>query len=249
MITLFQQLGRFLNNMDSKAMTSALVTLALFAFVTVMLVYGTDWLGINQHAVNDIMYSVEQSPFALIGLIAVFSALALTGFPQTLLIAGTVAVFGAQQGAIYSWIATMCSATLTFILGHAFGGRFVRKLSAGRAATMIKVMQEHGLLASMIVRWTPSAPFIVINSICGAAHIPFWKFGTGTGIGILPKILFISIFTHQVDDIVGFFQSRNLKDLIVIGSLIAGWIIFLLVVRWLYRRLRNSTLQGLDSDA
>ena len=248
MLTLFRQIGHFLNNMDAKAITSALVTLGLFAFVAVMLVYGTDWLGINQDAVNDIMFHVEQSPFAIVGVIAVYCALALTGFPQTLLIAGTVAVFGAQQGAIYGWIATMSSATLTFVLGHAFGGRFVRKLSAGRAATMVEVMQRRGLLASMVVRWTPSAPFIVINAICGAGHIPFWKFAVGTGIGILPKILFISLFTEQVDDLVGFFQSRDLKDLIVIGALVAAWIIFLLFVRWFYMRLRQNTLKGLGPD-
>ncbi|ADM08286.1 membrane protein, putative [Parvularcula bermudensis HTCC2503] len=246
MVTLFQKLAHFFNNMDARALSSLLVTLLLIAIIAVLIVFGADWLGIDQSSLNQIMNRVAASPFALIGVIAVFSALALVGFPQTLLIAGTVAVFGPVTGALNSWIATMCSATLTFVLGLVFGGRFVRKLSAGRAATMIEVVRQHGLLASMFIRVTPSAPFIVINAICGAAHIAIWKFWLGTGIGIAPKILFLSVFTEQVDELLGFFQSRDPRDLLTIGLLLLAWLGFLLVVRVIFRRLRQSTLQGLD---
>ncbi|MEM6648976.1 MAG: VTT domain-containing protein [Pseudomonadota bacterium] len=248
MITLFKRFGTFLNNMDARAVTSLSVTLVLLTFIALMLIYGAEWLGLDQYRVNDIMTRVSNSPFAILGVIAVYSALALTGFPQTLLIAGTVAVFGAQSGSFYAWVATMCSGTLTFMLGHVFGGSFVKRLSAGRAATMIEVVRQHGLLASMIVRWTPSAPFIVINAICGAAHIPIWKFWVGTGIGILPKILFIGLFTEQVDELVGFFQSRDIRDLAVIGGLLVGWLAFLLCVRWLYMRLKRSSLRNLTDN-
>ena len=248
MVTLFQQIARFVNNMDARAITSLVVTLVLLGFLTVMMVFGTDWLGINQDAINEIMNKIAASPFALIGVIAVFCALALTGFPQTLLFAGTVAVFGASTGAWYSWIATICSATLTFLLGHAFGARFVKKMSAGRAQSMIKVAQSHGVLAAMFIRWIPSAPFIVVNSVFGAAAVPIWKFLLGTGVGIIPKIVFVSFFTDQVDELLGFFQSRNLKDLGVVVLAVVAWIVFLLFVRWLYMRLRRTTLSGLDES-
>jgi uncharacterized membrane protein YdjX (TVP38/TMEM64 family) len=194
------------------------------------------------------MNNVANSPFALFGVIAVFCALALTGFPQTLLFAGTVAVFGATTGAWFSWIATLCSATLTFYLGHLFGARFVRKLSAGKAKSMIEVAQNHGILAAMIIRWIPSAPFIVINSIFGVASVPWWKFIAGTAVGIIPKILVVSFFTDQVDEFLGFFQSRDPKDLGVIALVVVLWLVFLLFVRWLYMRLRRTTLSGLDGE-
>ena len=139
----------------------------------------------------------------------------------------------------------MCSATATFAMGHAFGARSVRRLSAGRAASMIRVMRRHGALASGIVRVTPSAPFVVVNAVCGAARVPPWKFWLGTGIGIVPKILMIALFTDQVDALVGFFQSRDPRDLWVIGLIVTGWLAFLLGVRALYMRLRARTLSGL----
>lgn len=248
MVGLFRVLGRFVNNMDAKAFTSLMVMVALLGFVAVMLVFGTEWLGLNEEAVNNVMFRVSESPFALLGVIAVYCVLALTGFPQTLLIAGTVAVFGAEAGAFNSWIATMCSATLTFVLGHASGGAFVRRLSAGRASSMIEVVRRHGLLASMIVRVTPSAPFIVINAICGAAHISIFKFWMGTGIGIIPKILIVALFTQQVDDLVKFFQSRDASHLMWIALIIAGWLFFLVAMRAVYMRLRRGALRGLDAD-
>lgn len=248
MVTLFRNVTHFINNMDARAIRSLLVMVGLIATVGVMVVFGREWLGLDQEALNDIMARVSRSPLAIVGVIATFCVLALTGFPQTLLIAGTVAVFGATQGAMYSWIATMCSSTLTFGLGHAFGGRFVRSLSAGRASTMIKVVQNHGLVASMIVRVTPSAPFIVVNAVCGAAHIPIWKFWFGTGIGIVPKILFLSLFTEQVDDLLRFFQSRDPRDLVMIVAIIAVWLVFLVAVRAIFMRLRRSALADLGPE-
>lgn len=246
---LLHKTGRFLNNMDAKAMTSLGVTIVLLGFVAVMLVYGTDWLGINQKAVNNIMDTVSQSPFAILGVIVLFCGLALTGFPQTFLFAATAAVFGATQGALFSWVATLCSASLTFFLGNLFGARFVKKLSAGRAQTMIRVVQRHGLLAAMIIRWIPSAPFIVVNSVFGVANVPWWKFIIGTAIGIIPKIVVVSFFTDQIDDLLGFFKSHDPKDLIGVAVLIVVWLIFLLFVRWLYMRLRQTTLADIEEDA
>ena len=239
MVALFRIIGRFLNNMDAKAWSSLLVTLALLAFVIVMLVYGREWLGLDQQMVQELMVRIAESPFAILGVISVFCLLALTGFPQTFLIAGAVAVFGAQQGGMYSWIATMCSATLTFALGNAFGGRFVGQMSAGRASRMIGTLQRHGILTTMMIRWTPSAPFIVINSIAGAARISIFKFWLGTGLGIIPKIVFIAAFTGQIDELMAFFTNRDPRNLIMIGVILVAWLAFLLLVRWLYMKMRS----------
>ncbi len=240
MLNLFRYLGKFLNNMDAKAMTSFFVSIVLLGFVVVMLLYGREWLGLDQDKFDSIMENIAEAPFAIVGVIGVFCVLALTGFPQTLLIAGTVSVFGAQMGASYAWVATMISATLTFTLGHVFGGKAVRKISAGRAAAMIDLVQRHGILATMMVRWTPSAPFIVVNAIAGAAHISILKFWLGTGIGIIPKILFIAFFTEQVDDIMKFFTSRDPQHLFAIGGLILGWFTFLFIMRWAFQKLRSN---------
>jgi uncharacterized membrane protein YdjX (TVP38/TMEM64 family) len=241
-VALFQALARFVNNMDARAATSALVMLGLLAAITLLILFGAELFGVTPAGVQDAMGEVADRPFAVLGVILVYCALAMTGFPQAILIAGTVAVFGVWRGVPYAWIATMASATLTFALGHFMGARFVKRLSAGRALSMIEVMRERGAWASMIVRVVPSAPFIVVNAVCGAAHIPMWKFWLGTGLGILPKILFLSLFTDQVDDIVRFFRSRDPGHIAVLLVLVAAWIGFLVLARWLYMRMRARVL-------
>lgn len=240
---MFRRVAAFVNNMDGKAWISLLVSITLLGFVFLMLLYGEQWLGLSETKVQELMARIADSPFAIVGVISVFALLALTGFPQTFLIAGTVAVFGPQTGAIYSWVATMCSATLTFMLGSVFGGSFAGRLSAGRAVRMIGTIQRHGVLSTMMIRWIPSAPFIVINAIAGAARIPIWKYWVGTGIGIVPKIVFIAAFTGQAAQLADFLKnSRDPKDLVVIGLILVGWLAFLLFVRWLYMKLRERNI-------
>ncbi|MBB4659531.1 TVP38/TMEM64 family protein [Parvularcula dongshanensis] len=240
------RLGRFVNNMDRKAATSAAVTLGLLTVITVLPFFGVELLGLDEAQVRTAFARIAESPLALPGVVVVYCVLAFTGFPQAILIAGTVAVFGVERGIAYSWIATMVSGGITFALGRLFGERALGRLSAGRAASMIAVMRRHGLLASAAVRVMPSAPFIVVNAACGAARIPTWKYALGTGIGILPKILFLSLFTGQIDELMGFLAGRRGHDVALLLAITAGWIGFLLLARWLYMRLKRGTLSGLS---
>lgn len=250
MVEFLRRLGRFLNEMDAKAITSLVVSVILLAFVVVMFLFGQQWLHLEEEgALTGLMARAAESPWALLGVVSVFSLLALTGFPQILLITATVIAFGPQSGAFYAWIATMASATLTFGLGHFLGGRWVRKMGGDRVQRTIDFIGRHGVLASGLVRVVPSAPFIVVNAAAGAAHIPMWKFWLGTGVGIVPKIMVVAllgaltpsadVLKEGVTGVVEFFTSREPLDLLLILLVIACWLGFLLLVRWLYRRMRR----------
>lgn len=251
MVEFLRRLGRFLNEMDAKAITSFAVSIILLVFVVLMFLFGKGWLNLQEDgAVMDLMARAADSPWALVGVISVFSLLALTAFPQILLITVTVIAFGPKTGALYAWIATMASATLTFGMGHFLGGRWVLRLGGERVQKTIGFIGRHGVLASGLVRVVPSAPFIVVNAAAGAAHIPMWKFWLGTGIGIIPKILVVAVlgaFTPSaevlkegVSGVVDFFTSREPMDLAIIILVIAAWLGFLLLVRWIYRRMRRN---------
>ena len=251
MVEFLRRLGRFLNSMDAKAITSLAVSIILLIFVILMFLYGRQWLNLNDdERLIELMGRAAESPFAIVGVISVFCLLALTGFPQILLIAATVFAFGARDGALYAWIATMASATLTFGFGHFFGGQWVRRIGGERVQRTIDFIGRHGIIASGLVRVVPSAPFIVVNAAAGAAHIPMWKFWAGTGAGIVPKILLVaflgvmapdpSAMTHNVESVVEFFTSREPRDLAIIVAVIAAWLGFLLLMRIIYRRMRRN---------
>ncbi len=250
MVEFLRRLGRFLISMDAKAITSLAVSVILLTFVVLMLAYGQQWFHLDDEGeVRLLLMSAAESPWAVIGVISIFSLLAMAAFPQILLITATVIVFGPVNGAIYSWVATMASATLTFGLGHFLGGRWVRQIGSERVQRTINFIGRHGIVASGLVRVVPSAPFIVVNAAAGAAHIPMWKYWAGTGIGIIPKIVMVAglaAFTHDSDalregmgGVVEFFSSREPRDLAIITGIIAGWLGFLLLVRILYRGMRR----------
>lgn len=241
--------GRFLNNLDARALTSAGVSILILAVIAVLVLFGQELLGLDRDGMRQFLAAVQASPWSFLAVALLFTSLAMVGFPQAVLFAGTVAVFGPWQGSLFAWAATMVSSAATFALGRMFGARWVRKISAGRAQTMIAVMQRRGLLASMIVRWTPSAPFIVINSICGASGMAYWKFAAGTGIGILPKLALIAFFTEQIDEMGRFLASGDPGAMLTLGLLVVAWVAFVLFCRWLYRRLRSSSLAGLASQS
>ena len=250
MVEFLRRLWRFLTAMDAKAITSLAVSVILLIFVVFMLAYGQQWLNLDREGqLSMLLMTAAESPWAVVGVVSIFMFLALTGFPQILLITATVIVFGPQNGAIYSWIATIASATLTFGLGHFLGGRWLKRLGGERVQRTMSFIGRHGVLASGLVRVVPSAPFIVVNATAGAAHIPMWKFWLGTGIGIIPKILLVAclaaftpdtdVLHGEVSGVVEFFTSREPKDLAIVALIIVGWLGFLLLVRWLYRRLRR----------
>lgn len=250
MVEFLRRLGRFLTSMDARAITSLAVSVTLLVFVVLMLAFGQEWINLEREGqLRRLVMAAAESRWAVIGVISIFVFLALTGFPQVGLITATVIVFGPRDGAIYSWIATMASATLTFGLGHFLGGRWVRRFGGERVQRTIDFIGRHGILASGLVRLVPSAPFIVVNAAAGAAHIPMWKFWAGTGVGIVPKIALIAILSAffpdpnalqaEMDKVVEFFTSRDPRDLGLIVLILSGWIGFLALMRWLYRRLRK----------
>jgi len=245
-----RDLGRFLTSMDAKAATSLFVSIVLLSFVFLMFFFGQSWLRLdNDDELKRVLFEASQSTWAVPIVVSVFVILALTGFPQILLITATVLAFGARDGAFYSWLATMISATFTFGLGHWFGGGFVKRFGGDRARTTIDFIGRHGILASGIIRIVPSAPFIVVNAAAGAAHIPLWKYWAGTSIGIVPKILIVAILSTFAPDqqtaasgvkgVYEFFISREPGDLALIVLVVGGWLAFLLSVRWIYQRMRG----------
>lgn len=251
MLEFWRRLWRFLGAMDARAWTSLAVSGTLLAFVILMFLFGQDWLHLDRDGeLTGLLMKAAESDLALIGVISVYTLLALTGFPQILLFAATVIAFGPQKGAIYAWVATMTSATFTFFMGHMLGGRWVQRFGAERVQATVDFLSRHGILASGLIRVVPSAPFVVVNAAAGAAHIPIWKYWLGTGVGIIPKILLVAgigvfwpdqqALTEGLGGVVDFFQSRRPRDLAILAAIIAAWIGFLFAMRLLYVRLRRS---------
>ena len=151
MFELVRKLSRFLTTMDAKTATSLFVSALLVVFVAVMMAFGQDWFNLEEEGdLNRLFTAAAGSPLAIVFVIAIFALLALTGFPQILLITATVVWFGPWNGAFYSWIATMVSATLTFGIGHMLGGDWVARIGGKTATDLMAFLHRHGIAASAL---------------------------------------------------------------------------------------------------
>lgn len=236
--------------MDAKAWVSVAVSATLLAFVLFMFLFGREFLNLERDGQLEILLNAAaRSPWAVPIIVAIFVVLALTGFPQILLIAATIIAFGPRQGAFYAWLATMISATVTFGLGWWYGGRFARRFGGDRVQSMIDFIGRRGVLASALIRLVPSAPFIVVNAAAGAARIPLWKYWAGTGAGIIPKIVLVvalgavapgkQSLSDGAEGIVAFFTSRSPDDFALVALVVLAWIGVLLLARRAVARIRR----------
>ena len=250
MVETFRQVIRSLGSMDARAASSVLISLLMLVFVIVTFFYGQKWLAINDEgALAGILFRISTSPFAIVGVTGIFVILALTGFPQILLITATIITFGVLKGDAFSWAATMTSAIITFLIGRRFGARWIGGIRNDRFASTMGFLSRHGALASGLIRVVPSGPFVVINSAAGAARIPLWKYCLGTGIGIIPKIALVAIIggvapiepfmRDGVGGVLAFFQNSSSFDRFLIALILPGWILFLLLMRKLFLYLRG----------
>ena len=139
-------------------------------------------LGLSSHAGVERQLAAARGPWALPAVVAAFAALAFLGAPQVVLIAAAAVVFGPWMGSLYSWIGTFVSALVGFELGRVSGGRWASALKSPGVDRFLSLLARNGLMASLLIRLAPAAPFIVVNMTAGAARVRRLDFAVGTAI-------------------------------------------------------------------
>lgn len=124
----------------------------------------------------------------------------LISFPVTVLIMGTVVVFGPLLGFIYSFLGSIISALAIYGIGSLLGRRFIRRLLGKKINSVSRQLARKGILTIIAVRIIPIAPFTVINLVAGASHIRLVDFTIGTILGMGPGILILTLLFDRVTE-------------------------------------------------
>ena len=174
--------------MPRRSYTRAAIAFLLFGGVGLVFAIGAGVLGVSGASTAARWLEQTRGPWALPAALGAFAALAFLGVPQFVLIAAAVAAFGPERGAAYSWIGTMVSALIGYLIGRGVGGRLLALAPGGMLTRFTDLTRRHGLIASLAVRLTPFAPFVLVNVAAGTAGVRAADFVIGTGVGIVPKI-------------------------------------------------------------
>jgi len=144
-----------------------------------------------------------------------------------------VVAFGPVNGALYSWVATMVSGTITFWLGRFSGEAAVARFSGRRTARFADFVSRNAFAASLIVRNVPTGPFLIVNMAFGALRANYLAFLGGMAIGSLPKILLVTFAGQSlISAITG--SPLLALGLAALAALIFGGL-------WLYVHHRQKT--------
>lgn len=223
----------FILRMDAKAVRAVLVSLALFAALGALFVSGKMVFDSEQSAVGAWFEWLSDQWFALPLTVALFIALSFVGFPQFVLMGAAVVAFGPIVGFLYAWLGTLAAASVHYWLGLRFGSDIVARYGGEWANRISDFIGRNGMMASIIVRFVPSGPFIVVNMGFGVTRTPYWAFLIGLAIGAACKIVIVSLGWQIILD---FFNNQDPMVIAILIAAMIAWIgLMLLARRWLRR--------------
>jgi uncharacterized membrane protein YdjX (TVP38/TMEM64 family) len=232
--SLWAKLADFAQNMDARAWRAVAASIAMIVIALIILVIGRLYYGEQIEAfVDATLGEARRTNLGLPITIAVFTLTAYVGAPQFVLILACVVAFGPEQGFWFAWIATVVSGAATYFTGRLAGAQTRKRLGGATGGRFTRFMGKNAFLASLIVRFVPTAPFVVVNMAFGAARVNFWPYIAGLTVGVLPKT---AIFAFGYDGIMDAAEGRWGSAALMGGIAIALWVLVAYVVRrWIGR--------------
>ena len=171
--------------------------------------------------------------YAPVVAIAVTAIGGLLGIPISVLIVAVVLIFGALAGGIYSLLGGVLGAVLAYLLGQSLGQNTLRRLAGPKLNHISRQVARQGIMAVVIVRMLPIAPFLVVNLVAGASHIRLRDFTIGSLIGMLPGTVALALIT---DGVIRTANEPTLAHIFLLLGVVAALALVALALRkWLMR--------------
>ncbi len=172
----------------------------------------------NLPALVSLARTLQDMPFTPVAVVASYVIAGLMVAPVMVLIAVTGIVFGPVIGTMYALAGTMLSATVTYWIGHWLGRDIVQRLVGSRINRLSKRIARRGIVAMLVVRMLPIAPFTVVNVVAGASDIRFRDYLLGTLIGMTPGTIIMVTFVHHLAEAV---RNPSIGTITVLGVVAA----------------------------
>jgi uncharacterized membrane protein YdjX (TVP38/TMEM64 family) len=213
--------ARMLRHMLGRWRPLAVALLCLLAVLAIGLAWRYSALSelVTTDRVRAVLKGIRDEPWAILGVAAVYVLAGAIVFPLNLLFLATSAVFGPWLGLLYSATGAVCSALAMFLVGRRLGRHTVERLAGGRWKHGLDGLRRRGLLAVVLLRLLPVAPFTLGNLAAGASGIRLVDFLVGTVIGLSPGVVLMSIMG---DRIVRTLSDPSPGDIAILALCVAG---------------------------
>ena len=191
-----------------------------------------EWLNVDTVAAT--VAALDGEPSTPLWVLGVYVLASLTAMPITVLIVVTALVFGPAAGFGYALAGALLGGGITFGLGRVLGRETVRRLAGARLNELSRRLGNGGVLAVLVLRLVPVAPFTLVNIVAGATHLRARDFLLGTALGMSPGILAVTVFSDRLAEALWHPSTTALALLAAAVVLIAAGAFA--IYRWLARR-------------
>jgi len=141
---------------------------------------------------------IRASATAPVAIPLLFVVGSLLFFPITLLITLAAIVFDPLSAFAYALAGTMASAAAAYGVGVKLGRPVLRRLIGNRLNSVSRAVASRGVLAVMMLRVAPVAPYTAVNLVCGAARIRLTDYLVGTFLGMAPGIAVLTALGNSL---------------------------------------------------
>jgi phosphatidylserine/phosphatidylglycerophosphate/cardiolipin synthase-like enzyme/uncharacterized membrane protein YdjX (TVP38/TMEM64 family) len=192
---------------------------------------------INLPALIGLAHDLDALPLTPLAVMIGYVAAGFLMVPVMLLIAVTGIVFGPLRGFLFAICGVLLSAAAGYGLGHWLGRETVQRLLGPRINRLSRRIARRGILAIMIVRMLPIAPFMMVNIVAGASHIRLRDYLIGTVLGMMPGIALTVTFVHHLAEAV---RNPGVESVAVLVAVVALMIGLAIILQRLLRRKRDT---------
>jgi uncharacterized membrane protein YdjX (TVP38/TMEM64 family) len=216
-------------------MVKDLIRLFLVAvfFVGVALLLKSPYMREQLFDINNLRNELQggglRNSALFIGAAALINAL---GLPRIWICGVAGSLFGAVEGSIVGFIATLLGSSLNFLMGRSMLRGPIKRHMPRRLRHWYKAFNEHGFRAILYLRLFPLANATLTNLMGGASRLRFRDYLAATAIGYLPfTIAFATLGSSAVK------QNG--------WQLAAGLVLFAAVAvgQWAWTRRRKNSVK------
>ncbi len=175
----------------------------------------------NAGRLSTLLSAYSQSFWGPLFTIAAFVVGGLIVFPVLVLIAATAAALGPWLGFATAMAGVLLSAFILFAIGRFLGRERLQRLLGRRAARIQERVVGKGILAVVVIRMIPIAPFSLVNVAAGASTLPLRDFMVGTLLGMMPGILAMAVLGAQIADLA---RNASWGGMFLLVLAFLGWL-------------------------
>lgn len=148
------------------------------------------------HALAAAVRRVRGVSFAAPLFVLVYVVATTFGLPGTPLTLAGGAIFGFAYGTLLNWIGATIGSLGAYTLARLLGKDALHRILGSRAATVDRLVSDHGFTSVLRLRLLPLIPFNGVNFASGFANVDIRSYLAATALGIVPGT---AVYTYFAD--------------------------------------------------